>query len=145
MEKVIILSGGFDPIHIGHLRMFKAAKEQDATVIVGVNSDSWLARKKGQSFMPKSERIEILEGFKYIDHVYPFNDDDDTASDLIKKVIQLYKDDKNVKIFFGNGGDRSINTTPEMKYCKEHQVGMLWNLGGEKIQSSSNLIKNIHR
>ena len=70
MQKVIILSGGFDPVHIGHIRMFKEAKELGDIVIVGANSDSWLCRKKGKPFMREAERIEILEGFKYIDYVY---------------------------------------------------------------------------
>ena len=142
MKKIIILSGGFDPVHMGHIRMFKAAKEQDAIVIVGVNSDSWLTRKKGKPFMLESERLEILKGFKYIDYVYAFNDDDDTACDLIKKVIELYSNNKDVKIFFGNGGDRINTNTPEEKFCNQNNVEMLWGVGGGKIQSSSDLIKN---
>tara|TARA_B100001750_G_C15254274_1_gene469394 strand:- start:10 stop:450 length:441 start_codon:yes stop_codon:yes gene_type:complete len=142
MKKIIVLSGGFDPVHIGHLRMFEAAKKQDAIVVVGANSDSWLCRKKGKPFMPESERIEILKGFKYIDDVYTFNDDDETACDLIRKVVELYSDQKDVKIFFGNGGDRTNKTTPEMEYCKQNGVEMLWGVGGGKIQSSSDLIKN---
>ena len=142
MKKVIVLSGGFDPVHIGHLRMFEAAKKLDAIVIVGANSDSWLCRKKGKPFMPESERIEILKGFKYIDYVYTFNDDDETACDLIRKVVESYSDQKDVKIFFGNGGDRTNKTTPEMEYCKQHEVEMFWGVGGGKIQSSSDLIKN---
>ena len=145
MKKVIILSGGFDPVHIGHLKMFKAAKEEGDIVIVGINSDSWLSRKKGQPFMIESERVEILKGFKYIDYVYTFNDQDETACDLIRKVIQLYKNDQDVKIFFGNGGDRTSSTTPEIEYCQNHKIEMLWNIGGGKIQSSSNLIKNTHK
>ena len=142
MQKVIILSGGFDPVHIGHVRMFKEAKELGDIVIVGANSDPWLCRKKGKPFMREAERIEILEGFKYIDYVYTFNDDDETACDLIKKVSALYSQKKDIKIFFGNGGDRTNQTTPEMKYCENNNIEMLWGVGGGKIQSSSDLIKN---
>ena len=140
MEKIIILSGGFDPVHIGHVRMFKAAKEEDAIVIVGANSDAWLTRKKGKPFMEESERIEILEGFKYIDYVYTFNDDDDSACGLIKKVIDLHSNN-NMEIFFGNGGDRTNTTTPEVEFCNQNNIEMLWGVGGGKIQSSSDLIQ----
>jgi D-beta-D-heptose 7-phosphate kinase/D-beta-D-heptose 1-phosphate adenosyltransferase len=140
MKKVIILSGGFDPLHIGHLRMFESAKDEGDIVIVGANSDSWLTRKKGQPFMIHAERLEILKAIKYIDYVYTFNDDDDTACDLIKRVIEKYKNHE-VKIFFGNGGDRNIKSTPEIEYCNKNGVGLLWQIGGDKIQSSSDLIK----
>ena len=88
-NNLIILSGGFDPIHKGHLRMFKASKEL-GKVIVGINSDSWLVRKKNKFFMSFDERKEILESIKYIDYVYSFNDDDETACDLIKNVNEKF-------------------------------------------------------
>ena len=140
MKKIIILSGGFDPLHIGHLKMFKAAKEQADIIIVGANSDHWLTRKKGQPFMIHDERLEILKAIKYIDYVYTFNDDDDTACDLIKKVIEKYENHE-VEILFGNGGDRTVTSTPEIEFCNQNGVQLLWKIGGGKIQSSSNLIK----
>ena len=144
MKKIIVLSGGFDPVHIGHIRMFKAAKETQSEVIVGINSDEWLSRKKGQPFMKESERIEILESCKYIASVINFDDSDDTACNLISKVIDLYKHN-TVQIFFSNGGDRNSETTTEIKYCKDNNIEMLWNLGGGKIQSSSSLIEQTKR
>ena len=141
MNKVIILSGGFDPIHIGHIKMFKAAKKMGNIVIVGVNSDLWLSRKKGKPFMLETERIEILKSIKYIDSILSFDDSDNTACDLIQKVIQIYQND-NVEIFFGNGGDRTSKTTPEIEFCNKNNIKMIWDIGGGKIQSSSNLIEN---
>ena len=140
MDKIIILSGGFDPIHKGHVRMFKAAKEY-GRVVVGANSDDWLIRKKGKFFMPFNERKEILESIKYIDSVLDFNDADNTACQLIKDVKSKYKDE-DVQIYFGNGGDRTNQTTPEMEYCKNNNIGLIWDLGGGKIQSSSDLLKS---
>jgi len=139
MRKIIVLSGGFDPVHVGHMRMFEDAKKYGADVIVGVNSDEWLTRKKGAPFMNFDERTEILRGVKYIDLVLSFNDDDNSACNLIKKVQEIYKKE-DVKIFFGNGGDRTNKTTPEIDYCNQENVEMLWGVGGGKIQSSSELI-----
>ena len=90
MQKIIILSGGFDPVHIGHIRMFREAKERSDIVIVGANSDEWLNRKKGKAFMPLVERIEILKAIQYIDYVWTFDDEDNTACKLIEKVIQKF-------------------------------------------------------
>tara|TARA_Y100000768_G_scaffold161497_1_gene120823 strand:+ start:3086 stop:3466 length:381 start_codon:yes stop_codon:yes gene_type:complete len=123
--------------------MFRVAKEKCDIVIVGANSDTWLNRKKGKAFMPLVERIEILKAIKYIDYVWMFNDEDDTACKLIDKVIQKFSvRNGEFKIFFGNGGDRTNETTPEIEFCNQHNVDMIWGVGGEKIQSSSDLINN---
>jgi len=135
----MILSGGFDPVHKGHVRMFKAAKEMAHKVILGINSDDWLVRKKGKSFMTEEERWEILSAFKYIDEVVTFDDADDTATSLLLKIKKLYP---TSTIAFGNGGDRVIDNTPEKQFASAYDIDMVYNLGGEKIQSSSDLIKN---
>ena len=155
-RSIIIVSGGFDPVHKGHLRMFRESSWLGHQVIVGLNSDDWLTRKKGKPFMEFEERKEILEGFKYVTQVIPFDDTDDTASDLIRKVHQMYSsevfdyDYSDVghtgmldyhQIYFANGGDRGKGNVPEVGICKELDVTMLWGVGGGKIQSSSWLIK----
>lgn len=140
-ETIIILSGGFDPVHKGHIRMFKAAKAFPAKVIVGLNSDSWLIRKKGKPFISFNERKEILESIRFIDSVLSFNDQDNTACSLIEDIIEANKEKKNLKIYFGNGGDRNHNNSPEVDYCNRNNIDIIWGLGGHKVQSSSDLIK----
>jgi len=154
-KSIIVLSGGFDPVHKGHLRMFREASNLGHQVIVGLNSDEWLTRKKGKPFMDFEERKEILEGFKYVNQVLPFDDSDDTASDLIRRVYDIYNSDAHeyeysdaghmgmidyYQIYFANGGDRTKENIPEIPVCKELDVTMLWGVGGGKIQSSSWLI-----
>ena len=141
MKKLILLSGGFDPVHIGHIRMFKEAKSFADEVVVGLNSDQWLTRKKGKPFMPWAERKEILEACQYVDYVFGFDDSDETACDFLRKINQMYTTDPDTQVFFGNGGDRTNETTPEITYCKSNGIKLLWDVGGGKIQSSSWLIK----
>ena len=138
-KSVIIMSGGFDPVHKGHIRMFREAANLSINVIVGLNSDKWLTRKKGKPFMNWDERAEILQSCKYINQVLPFDDSDETANDIIKQVCSLYRD-FDVNIYFANGGDRTSDNVPEMKVCDELGVEMVWGVGGGKIQSSSWLI-----
>ena len=90
MKKLIIVSGGFDPVHKGHVRMFKESKEIGDYVVTALNSDEWLERKKGKPFMRFEERKEILEAFRYVNEVISFNDYDDTASEAIRKIYDKY-------------------------------------------------------
>ena len=153
-KNVIIVSGGFDPIHKGHMRMFREAANLGHQVIVGLNSDEWLTRKKGKPFMEFYERKEILEGIKYISSVVKFDDNDDTACSLIHQVRSTYNGGmfnhdhefnnptgrSDYQIYFANGGDRTKDNVPELNTCRELDVTMLWGIGGGKIQSSSWLI-----
>ena len=141
--RVVLVTGGFDPLHAGHLDYFREAKKLGNKLIVGLNSDEWLIRKKGKFFMPFIERKEILESIRYIDLVKSFDDSDDTACSLINKINNEYSD--NYNIFFGNGGDRTNQTTPEIKFCNDNNIDLIWGLGGGKIQSSSDLLKNWYK
>lgn len=136
---IMILSGGFDPVHKGHVRMFKAAKNMAYKVIVGLNSDAWLVRKKGKIFMNWSERAEILKAFKYIDEVFPFGDSDNTAMELLVRIKNLYPE---CSLAFGNGGGRTEKDIPEKGYCDAYNIDTVFNVGGGKVQSSSDLIEN---
>jgi len=133
-NKIIMVSGGFDPPHIGHVRMFKeAAKWGD--VVVAINSDDWLMRKKGYVFMPWEERAEIIREFASVAVVTAFDDADDTACGAI---------DKFRPHAFANGGDRKKDNTPEMDLCDELGIQMLWGIGGkDKPQSSSWLVNKL--
>ena len=141
IKNVIIVSGGFDPVHKGHIRMFREAANLGHQVIVGLNSDDWLTRKKGKPFMEWEERAEILESCKFVNQVLSMDDSDDTASDIIKQVAKLYQD-QDMNIYFANGGDRGKGNVPELDTCKNLNVVMLWGIGGGKIQSSSELTAN---
>ena len=136
IKNIIILSGGFVPVHKGHIRMFREAANLGHQVIVGLNSDDWLSRKKGKPFMKWEERAEILESCKFVTQVLSMDDSDDTASDIIKKVANLYEG-QDMNIYFANGGDRKKGNVPELDVCKYLGVVMLWGIGGGKIQSSS--------
>ena len=131
MKKTIMVSGGFDPPHIGHIRMFKEASKW-GKVIVALNSDEWLMRKKGYVFMSFKERKEIISEFASVEYVMDFDDSDGTACHAIASM----KPDA-----FANGGDRKKNNTPEMDLCDELGIQMLWGIGGQdKPQSSSWLV-----
>jgi len=129
-KKTICVSGGFDPVHIGHLRMMQEASKY-GDVIAIVNSDKWLMRKKGYIFMPFKERCEIIKGFRGVASTSYVNDKDNTVCEALRRLKPDY---------FANGGDRKTDNTPEMDVCNELGIEMLWNVGGGKIQSSSALV-----
>ena len=131
-KKTVMVSGGFDPIHVGHVRMILDAAEH-GDVIVVANSDDWLKRKKGYIFMPFEERKEIIESIRGVLKVVSVNDADNT---VCAALIEHEPD------FFANGGDRKQDNTPEKIVCESLGIEMLWNVGGGKIQSSSDLVKN---
>jgi D-beta-D-heptose 7-phosphate kinase/D-beta-D-heptose 1-phosphate adenosyltransferase len=130
MNKTIIISGGFDPIHIGHIRMIEAATKLGKVIAV-VNSDKWLLRKKGYIFMSFKERCEVLQSIKGVYEVSAVDDTDKTVCEALRRL----KPD-----MFGNGGDRTDSNTPEQAVCEELGIEMVWSLGGDKIQSSSELV-----
>ena len=129
----VAVSGGFDPVHVGHVRMILEAAEV-GDVIVIANSDEWLMRKKGYVFMPWEERAEILASIKGVLKVVPVDDSDGTVCEALRR---------EKPTFFANGGDRKTDNTPEMDVCSELGIGLLWEVGGGKIQSSSELVKNV--
>ena len=134
MTKKIAVSGGFDPLHVGHVRMILAASKL-GDVIVIANSDPWLKRKKGYIFMPWEERSEILSAIKGVSCVVEAKDYDGTVCETLADLKETVGLD-----YFANGGDRIKNNTPEMELCKQLDIEMIWNCGGEKIQSSSELV-----
>ena len=126
----ILVSGGFDPIHAGHVRMILDCKRY-GDVIVALNSDDWLKRKKGYSFMKWGERAEIIRALRGVVAVEPVDDADGSVCEAIQRLRPTY---------FANGGDRKAENTPEVSLCHELGIELVWNVGGEKIQSSSKLV-----
>jgi|TARA_B110000114_G_scaffold185810_1_gene235140 cytidyltransferase-like protein len=136
MSKVIsIVSGGFDPIHPGHIMMMEECKKFSDYLIVGVNSNKWLTRKKGNFFMDINHRLYVVSRLKSVEETMEFNDDDETASDLLRKVFSKYKKEK---IVFANGGDRSDpSKVRELKVAEELGIELKFGVGGNHKESSS--------
>jgi len=134
-KKTIMVSGGFDPVHVGHLRMFQEAAKFGNLIVV-LNSDDWLRRKKGYSFMSFEDRKEIIEGFDCVWKVVGVDDSDDTVIDALHK----HRPD-----IFANGGDRFMKNTPESTICEKLEIETFWGVGGEKIRSSSDLVKESNK
>ncbi len=136
MVKRVAVSGGFDPLHIGHVRLFEAAKKLGDRLIVIINNDNWIALKKGKAFMPDTERKELIEALSVVDEVYLTKHEKGTKDMSVCKALEEIKPD-----IFANGGDRKEDNIPEVDTCKEINCEMVFNVGrGGKVQSSSWLI-----
>ena len=137
---VVLVSGGFDPLHSGHISLLKSAKQIAplSALAVGLNSDVWLAKKKGKPFMTLGERIIIVRSLEMVDNVLEFDDGNGTANDAIAQCLEIYD-----KVIFCNGGDRHNENTPEYNlYKDDNRVVYRWGVGGTgKKQSSSWLLK----
>jgi len=134
---IVAVSGGFDPIHVGNVRLFEAARKLGDRLIVIVNNDHWLRKKKGYVFMPQEERVEIIRAFRAVDDVvltkHPKNPSDMSVSETLR---ELRPD------IFANGGDRIPGNTPESRVAKELGCTMVYGVGaGGKVQSSSWLLE----
>jgi cytidyltransferase-like protein len=136
--KIIIVSGGFDPLHSGHIAYFKSAKELGNKLIVALNSNEWLINKKGKFFMPFLERKAIVENLSCVDLVIDFEDDElGSAINALNKIKEMYPDDE---LIFANGGDRNKKNIPEMSV---DNINFVFSVGGDdKKNSSSWILKN---
>lgn len=133
----VAVSGGFDPIHVGHLRMFKKARALGDKLVVILNNDNWLQTKKGSAFMPEKERAEIIGAFPFVDRVYITKHKKNDPDRSVSKALKTLK-----PAIFANGGDRkNTGDIPEAVVCSENGIRMVFNVGGGKVQSSSWLIE----
>jgi len=136
MSKIVLITGGFDPLHSGHIAYFKAAKTLGDILIVGLNSDDWLVRKKGAAFMPWNERLCIINNLSMVDEVYTFDDDDESAKHFIQQARAHYP---NAELIFANGGDRTKDNIPEMDVV-DSNLSFVFGVGGENKMNSSSWI-----
>lgn len=134
--KIVLITGGFDPLHSGHIAYFKAAKTLGDMLIVGLNSDDWLVRKKGAAFMPWNERLCIINNLSMVNEVYTFDDDDGSAKHFIQQARAHYHD---AELIFANGGDRTKDNIPEMDVV-DSNLSFVFGVGGEDKKNSSSWI-----
>ena len=132
--KIVLVTGGFDPLHSGHISYLAAARQLGDKLIVGLNSDEWLTRKKSRPFMPVNERLAVIENLRMVDHCILFNDDDVSSIEAIRNVQMLYPNDE---IIFANGGDRTATNIPEMV---AQDVIFKFGVGGDDKKNSSSWI-----
>ncbi len=136
-KKKVMVSGGFDPIHIGHIRLFKEAKALGNKLIVVLNNDHWLKKKKGAVFMSEDDRKEIIGSLACVDEVIISNHLENPSD--MSGCAELRQIKPNI---FANGGDRWLNNIPEVTVCQEIGTQLIFGVGGSKLRSSSELLNN---
>ena len=137
-KKVSLVTGGFDPIHSGHISYFERAKDLSNYLVVGINTNEWLTRKKGQYFLPWIDRAEIIRHLDMVDAVISWDDEDDSALGAIAKCLEISE-----KVIFCNGGDRTKTNIPEaMGYADDPRVEFQYGIGGDDKMNSSSWILN---
>lgn len=148
MTKIVLVTGGFDPLHSGHINCLRAAKQLGDELIVGVNSEDWLVRKKGMYFLPTTERMQIVRSLRWVDRVITFDDSNDSANDAIlwclryiEEIVPDIYGHQDSLLIFANGGDRTEDNIPEMiSYELDNRVRFEFNVGGAKVNSSSHIL-----
>jgi D-beta-D-heptose 7-phosphate kinase/D-beta-D-heptose 1-phosphate adenosyltransferase len=135
-KTIVAVSGGFDPIHAGHIKYLREAKKLGEELVVILNADGFLKKKKGYVFMPYRERKEILKSIKYVDRVVRSDDEDQTVAKTLERLKPH---------IFAKGGDRTTENMPkaEIETCKRLGIRIVFGVGGQKIQSSSRLVKRL--
>ena len=134
--KIVLVTGGFDPLHSGHIKYFEEARKLGDQLIVGLNSDAWLTRKKGRPFMRWDDRLAVVRNIRGVNWTVEFNDSDGTAKDAIRKVRLNYPNDT---IVFANGGDRTATNIPEID-IEDNNLEFAFGVGGEHKMNSSSWI-----
>jgi len=134
-KRVVAVSGGFDPLHRGHIALFKASKRLGDELVVILNNDHWLRSKKGAPFMSERDRAAVLKGLRFVDRVMlSFHGPDPRDMSVSQELQELRPD------IFANGGDRTMSTIPEKDICRRLGITLVFNVGGGKVQSSSGLL-----
>ena len=140
-RKIVLVTGGFDPLHRGHIKYFLDARELGDVLVVGLNSDAWLTRKKGVNFMDIRDRVAIVQELACVDKVIEFDDEDGTAIDAINWTLEVHPEDT---VIFANGGDRTLDNIPEM-VVESDRLEFVFGVGGEDKQNSSSWILEEYR
>ena len=138
MRKIVITSGYFNPLHIGHINLIREAKKLGDFLVVIVNNDEQVKIKGSVLFMPEQERIEIIKALRYADEVILSVDKDGSVIESLKMVAKKYPGE----LFFAKGGDRNVDNIPEKKVCEDFKIKVINGVGGGKVQSSSWLLNN---